>query len=105
MSLKQNQLQEPIVMRLSLSAETANYEVSFLSTAPLLMLFLSLGCLFIDCRNQISAVFLYRPKPKSMYFLSFHFAPLILARLSLGCLFQNRNGQNMWVQEWRITGS
>ena len=71
MSLNHNQLQKPIVTRLSLSAETEVYEISFLSTAPLLMLFLSLGCFFNNCRNQISAVFLYRPKPKSMYFLSF----------------------------------
>jgi len=35
----------------------------FLIHRTLLMLFLSLGCLFINCRNQISAVFLYRPKP------------------------------------------
>jgi len=71
MSLNHNQLQKPIVMRLSLSAETAVYKVSFLSTAPLLMLFLSLGCLFINCRNQISTVFIYQPIPQSMNFLSF----------------------------------
>jgi len=71
MSLKHNQLQKPIVKRLSLSAETAVYGISFLSTAPLLMLFLSLGCLSINCRNQISAIFLYQPKPQSMNFLSF----------------------------------
>ena len=45
-------------------------EISFLSTAPLLMLFLSLRCLFINCRDQLSAVFLYRQKLQSAFFLS-----------------------------------
>jgi len=57
-SLYHNQLQNPIIKRLSLSAET-EVQISFLSTAPLLKQFLSLGCLFFNCRNQQSGVFLY----------------------------------------------
>jgi len=63
-------LQQSNIRRLSLSAETAIWFLSFENIAPHLRMFLSLGCLFYNCNSQISGVFLYRKKPQSDFFLS-----------------------------------
>lgn len=52
MSLNHNQLQKPIVKRLSPSAETEVYVFSFFSFAPLILARLSLRCLFQNRNNQ-----------------------------------------------------
>jgi len=49
---------------------SSQYSISFISKAPLMMARLSLGCLFINCRNQISAVFLHQSKPQSEFYPS-----------------------------------
>jgi len=73
-------LQKSKIFRLSPSAETA-VEISFLSTAPLLMTRLSLGCFLL---LDVSYSWMF---------------------LTLGCLIQNCRNQDLCALNLAITGS